>query len=169
MAGMKNSRVLPAVITAGLAMMAFNLAATAAHANVSLSAKLEILPSFNEGHHRVIVTALARTGSTLEADRLIANGYQAQVRLFGDDAFFDQAIPPATGWTMTLRRDELGLRFHLERDVADRWLNEDLGRDEIYADVRLVDTFGHTARSAETNRVTGEFRPAARTAPSRNV
>jgi hypothetical protein len=36
-------------------------------------------------------------------------------------------------------------------------LNEDLGEDDLYAGVRLVNSRGQTVRAAETNRVWGHF------------
>ena len=147
-------------IRTALAALTIAVAAGAATGGVApaeaaigpMTAKLTVSP-YKPGYHNVAVFGTVKMPQA-EAQALLASGYRIQMRLWGDDPWFDDLLIgpyyPEFGPAATPN----GLEFHrVMIGINDRRLNEDPeGFDELYVGARLVNAAGQTIRSTETNR-----------------
>ena len=104
-------------------------------------------------------------------ENLDLSTHRVAVRIWGDDPVSDDAVYGPKYITTALPakppdhrcdyfyRDGGFLKIHVcvHRSKYFLSLNEDVGRDEIYAGVRLLAPSGATISSAETNRVNGSY------------
>jgi hypothetical protein len=98
--------------------------------------------------------------SQAEAQTLLAQGHRIVVRLWGSDFGSDDDLLYGP-WTARATATARGLDFDLGRTVGNTGLNEDSAwgneGDEVYAGVRLLNSAGHTVRSATTNKIGSQF------------
>jgi len=145
-----------AVMAAAAAVTLVGLQAAPADAAVgAMTTGLRVTPVVGQpGYHWVQVYGNVKM-SQAEAQHLINEGHNVVVRLWGEDQFSDDLLMGPYSAVRGAHYD--GLWFSIAHKVPNSLLNEDWGRDEIYAGVRLVQPNTQTLRSAETNRVVGSF------------
>lgn len=142
-------RIALAVLAAAASATAFGASAAPAEAAVGpMSAKLTINRA-GPGYYGIKVTGVVKA-SPAEARNMAAKNYRFVWRMWGDDTFSDDLLfgPDPASLNVTSQ----GLEFEGQRVVKASVLNEDWGRDEVYAGVRLLTTYGSTMISRETNQ-----------------
>jgi hypothetical protein len=151
---LKHLRV--AAVCAALATFAGMASSSAQAATVGglKDARMTITPA-GVGLSKVTVTG--RFASSLEvAQGLLQSGSEAYVQLREDDTFDDNVIvgfARARAWAATD-----GIRVELTHPfVSNDVLDEDWGRDEVYARVALFGPTDSILREGNTNTVTGRF------------
>jgi hypothetical protein len=129
--------------------------APTAHAQPGvLTSELYVVP-YSQHTSNVVVLGKVRM-SRAEAQSMIGSGHKVMLRVWGDDLAYDDLLlaPYEAGLTVT----ETGLEFsHVRFQLSNDLLDEDWGRDEVYAGARLVNAAGATIRAGETNRVKRYF------------
>ena len=150
--------VIGRTIVLGIATVTLVIALSAAPAEAaigSITAKLTVT-RVQPGYSDVRVEGVVPM-TEAEARGLIDSGHKVMLRLWGDDPVSDDLLhgPYQSGFFVVPDKG-LGIRRVLLR-MSHRVLNEDVGGDELYVGVRLVNSAGATIRSRETNRVNGYF------------
>ncbi len=150
--------VIGRAVVVGTATVALAIALSAAPANATIgpiTANLTVT-RVQPGYYDVRVEGVVPM-TAAEARGLIDSGHKIVLRLWGDDPVSDDLLhgPYESGFFVVPDKG-LGIRRVLLR-MSHRVLNEDLGGDELYVGVRLVNSTGATIRSRETNRVNGDF------------
>ncbi len=120
----------------------------------STSATLSVSPG---NPHQVWVRGLFEM-SQFDAQGYINNGARIYIALWGDDPTYDdllvQSGPPPN---VSLWASSAGLNFSWGYLASSSLLNEDWGRDELYATVLFVDVDGNHLNDVESNRVYGNY------------
>jgi hypothetical protein len=122
------------------------LAAVGASTASAAAANLTITPTATPNQHRVTVSG--------SVSNYYPRGVDIAVRLWGEDEWSDDLlVGPAMG---TVDGDFLPGQFSVSFTVSGGTLNEDWGRDELYAGVRIYNrSTGQQVQTAETNRLYG--------------
>ena len=145
----------------GMAFAVFAAPAGAAIGPIT-GAKLTITKGARAGTHNVAVLDGVVPATQAEAQALVNSGHRVEFRLYGDDPVRDDLrIGPYAATSFVPAAPDfqpMGLQFRkVLLNVSDRRLDEDIGGDELYVAIRLVDRAGKTVRSGRTNKVSGNF------------
>ena len=134
--------------TAALAAVVASLilATVGASTASAAAANLTLAPTATPNQFRVTVSGYVSS--------YYPRGVDIAVRLWGEDEWSDDLlVGPVTG---TMDGDFLPGPFTISFTVSGSTLNEDWGRDELYAGVRIYNrSTGQQVQTAETNRLYG--------------
>lgn len=161
---MSSTRVLTILaLMTGLTLAGFG-ASSARAADVGIgyigfptTPELTVTPSSRPGYHIVTVTGIQRTSLSPEA--LTDAGYKIEVRLWGNDDVSlgnadDLLAGPSAG---RLSVGPEGVRYTVRWRASTGLLDEDIGEDELYAGVRLIDPEGKTIRKIASKELHRSF------------
>ena len=122
------------------------LATVGASTASAAAADLSLTPTGSPNQYRVTVSGYV--------SNYYPRGVDIAVRLWGEDEWYDDLlVGPVIG---TMDGDFLPGPFTVSFTVSGSTLNEDWGRDELYAGVRIYNrSTGQQVQTAETNRLYG--------------
>jgi hypothetical protein len=153
-------RTAIAACAASLAVALLGFSAAPAQAHVGpISAKLTVK------RYRADTYTVSTTGvipmSQAEAQELISGGHKFVWQLWGDDGVSADPLGGPWGPPYTTSATAQGLAFNLSGRFRSSRLDEDDSRfddrDELYADVLLLNSRGVTVRPGKSNRVYGRY------------